>query len=464
VRFLGFDVTRARGRGLTPTGAPVPVRGSGGWWPIVREPFPGAWQQNQEIAAPSVLAYAAVYACTTLIAQDIGKLPVRLVEQDDAGIWTEIWSPAFSPVLAKPNRYQTINKFLEQWLVSKLTTGNTYVLKQRDERGVVVALYVLDPAQVRPLVTPDGAVYYELTTSPLAGVEDTVTVPAREIIHDLMVPLFHPLVGVTPIYACGMVALQGLKIQENSTNFFANGSSPGGVLLVPGQLNQEQATRMHTEWTEKYTGTNAGKVAILPNGITYQAMTVNAVDAQLIEQLKWTVEQICSCYHVPAALIDSSHQPPYANSEPLVQQYYSQCLQCLIVALELALDHGLGLVDVPGKRYGTECDIDALIWMDTTTKTKAATDAIVGGVLSPNESRAKYFGVGAVPGGDTPYLQQQMYSMAALAERDADQPFSKPASAPQARAPEDEAEDVDLKAFAALLTVKAAQEGWLRDA
>ena len=40
--------------------------------------------------------------------------------------------------------------------------GNTYVLKQRDERGVVVALYVLDPSKVKPLVTPDGAVYYEL--------------------------------------------------------------------------------------------------------------------------------------------------------------------------------------------------------------------------------------------------------------------------------------------------------------
>jgi HK97 family phage portal protein len=460
MRLFGLDITRARP--LAVPGSPVP--GTGGWLSVVREPFMGAWQQNQELAVSSVLAYAPVFACTTRIAQDIGKMRLGLVEQDAAGIWTGIESPAFSPVLAKPNRYQTINKFLEQWMVSKLTTGNTYVLKQRDERGVVVALYVLDPARVKPLVTPDGAVYYELTTSALAGIEGTVTVPAREIIHDLMVPLFHPLCGVTPIYACGMVALQGLKIQENSTNFFANGSSPGGVLLVPGQLNKEQADRMHAEWTEKYTGTNAGKVAILPNGITYSAMTVNATDAQLIEQLKWTVEQVCSCYHIPAALIDSSHQPPYANSEPLVQQYYSMCLQSLVVALELALDHGLGLVDVPGKTYGTEFDIDDLIWMDTTTKTKAATDAVVGGVLSPNESRAKYFGLGAVPGGNTPYLQQQMYSMAALAERDADQPFSKPASAPQARAPEAEDEDMDLRAFGALLDTKAVQEGWLADA
>jgi len=451
MRIFGLEITRAPT--VRAPGSPMP--GSGGWLSVVREPFTGAWQQNQEIAAPSVLAYSAVFACTTLIAQDIGKLPLRLVEQDDAGIWTEIWSPAFSPVLAKPNRYQITPKFLEQWLVSKLTWGNTYVLKQRDERGVVVALYVLDPQKVKPLVTPDGAVYYELTTSDLAGVGGTVTVPAREIIHDLMVPLFHPLVGVTPIYACGMVALQGLKIQENSTNFFANGSSPGGVLLVPGNLNKPQAEEIATEWAAKYTGMNAGKVAILPNGITYEALSVNATDAQLIEQLKWTVEQVCACYHVPAALIDSSHQPPYANSEPLVQQYYSQCLQCLIVALELALDHGLGLVDVPGKRYGTEFDVDALIWMDSTTKTKIATDAIVGGVLSPNESRAKYFGLGVVAGGDTPYMQQQMVSIAALAKRDASDwlaPTPPPPALPPVVDDQDDADDLDLNALTDLLT------------
>jgi HK97 family phage portal protein len=457
VRLFGLDITRAR----TPPVPGAPVAGSGGWWPIVREPYTGAWQKNDEITVPSTLSYSAVFACTTLIAQDIGKLPLRLVEQDADGIWTEIYSPAFSPVLAKPNRYQITPKFLESWMVSKLTFGNTYVLKQRDDRGVVVALYVLDPTKVRPLVTPDGAVYYELQTQELAGVETQVTVPAREIIHDLMVPLFHPLCGVTPIYACGMVALQGLSIQQNSTNFFANGSSPGGVLLVPGELPEEKAQKIYQNWIDKYTGANAGKVAILTAGVTYEPLTVNASDAQLIDQLKWTVEQICSAYHVPAALIDSSHQPPYANSEPLIQMYYSQCLQCLIVALELALDHGLGLVDVPGKVYGTEFDVDALIWMDSTTKTKIATDAIIGGVLSPNESRAKYFGLGAVDGGDTPYLQQQQFSLAALAQRDANDPFAKPPSAPPAAPAEDAGDDMDAKAFAALMATKAAQEGWL---
>jgi len=63
-----------------------------------------------------------------------------------------------------------------------------------------------------------------------------------------------------------------------------------------------------------------------------------------------------------------------------------------------------------------------LIWMDTATRTKAAHDAIVAGAMSPNEARMKYFGLGPVPGGDSPFLQQQYYSLEALAMRDLSAP------------------------------------------
>ena len=102
-------------------------------------------------------------------------------------------------MLRSPNRYQTPAQFFETWMISKLLWGNTYVLKDRDARGVVTALYVLDPCRVKPLVSPEGAVYYELQTNELAGIGLTggpLVVPAREIIHDRWNCAFHPLVGL----------------------------------------------------------------------------------------------------------------------------------------------------------------------------------------------------------------------------------------------------------------------------
>jgi HK97 family phage portal protein len=434
------SIRSALARTLAPLAA-APVHGTGGWWPVVREPYAGAWQQNVEIRQDTVLTYSAVFACVTLIASDIGKLCLRLVEQSEDDVWVETDSPAFSPVLRKPNRYQTITKFVEQWITSKLIWGNAYILKERDGRGVVVALYVLDPCRVTPLIAPDGSVYYQLQRNDLGGAaitgtEGTFILPAREIIHDTMVCLYHPLVGVSPIFACGLASMQGLAIQNSATTFFTNGSRPSGLLVAPAGMTAAQLAQAKTDW-ETFNGPgNAGKVAVITADIKYTQLTMNAVDAQLIEQLKWTAETVCSCFHVAPYMIGVGPPPPYANVEPLLQQYYSQCIQSLLVNFEKSYEEGVGILEpVNGTQYGVEFDIDDLIWMDTITKTKAAHDTISGGALSPDEARRKYFGLGPVVGGDTPYMQQQMFSLAALAIRDAHDPFATPTPAPMATPP-----------------------------
>ena len=430
---LGFTLARAGG--------------IGGWLPMtVREPYMGAWQQNVELSVDTALSNPTVFRCVSLIAGDISKTPLRLVALDDDGIWTETSSPAFSPVLRKPNRYQTIGQFLEQWMFSKLLYGNTYVLKERDDRGVVVALYVLDPKGVTPLVAPDGSVFYQLKKAELAGLtEGELAVPAREIIHDRWNCAFHPLVGLSPLYACGGAALEANTILSQSTEFFSKGGRPSGLLIAPTEIDPKTAERLSTTWHSL----GPGKTAIVGFGMKYQDIGTSAVDAQLSEQRDATVATIAGCFGVPISYVDSSKQPPYANSEATQLQYQSQCLQVHMTALECALDEGL---DLPSP-YGTEFDIDALIWMDTQTKTKAAHDAIASGAMTPNEARFKYYGLGPVPGGDTPYMQIQYVSLAALAERDANPP-PPAAPAPTLAPPADEPSDEEVAA-----TVGALAQG-----
>ena len=417
--------------------APVPWGGGGRvalpWTTVIREPFTGAWQRNMEVSADSVLSYGPVYACVTLIASDIAKVRLRLVQQDDLGIWTETTNPAYSPVLRRPNHYQLIGAFIEQWILSKLIWGNAYVLKARDARGVVVGLYVLNPMRVQVLIATDGSIYYSLQRDDLSELPTGgIVVPAREIIHDPMVPLYHPLVGVTPIYACGSAAVQGLTMQKNSRQFFANGSQPGGVLMAPGAIGDDAVKRMQAYWRDQFSGDNVGKIAVLADGLKYEPMSVNAVDAALVAQLNWTAETVCACYHVPAYMIGVGSPPTMSTGvvEVLTQQYYAQCLQSLVTNMERHLDDGLGIYDpIRGVQYGTEFDVDDLIWMDTDSRGSAAEKGIGSGALSPNEARLKYYALGPVEGGDSPMVQQQYYSLAALAERDASKPFVRPVPA-----------------------------------
>jgi HK97 family phage portal protein len=393
------------------------VDSRGGWWPIVREPFSGAWQENEEEDVETVLAFSAAFACLTLICSDVSKMRLRLVEQDANTIWNEVESASFSPFLRKPNRYQNRIQFVYWWLASKLIHGNTYALKARDARGVVRAAYILDPTRTRPLVAPDGSVYYELKTDNLSGLKTDITVPAAEIFHDVGYALFHPLVGVSPIYACGLAAVQGLRIQNNSSRFFANGSKPGGVLTAPGTITPETAQRVKTYWDENFVGDNMGKVAVLGDGLKYEAMAVTANDSQLIEQLKWTAENVCTAFHVPAYKVGIGNPPSYNNVEALDQQYYSQCLQFHIESMELVLDEGLGLSPdkVEGRRLGVEFDLEDLLRMDSATQIKAEKDA--AGIKTINESRQR-LNLKPMTGGDQVYLQHQDHSIEALAKRD----------------------------------------------
>jgi HK97 family phage portal protein len=431
MQIFGFEVPAIRRKQAPPPVLATPSS-RGGWWPIVREGFTGAWQKNVELSAEDVLTYTAVYACVTLIASDIAKLRIKLMQRDADGVWNETQNPAYSPLLRKPNRYQNRIKFLEQWLTSKYIHGNAYMLKARDGRGVVVAAYVLDPQLVRPLVAPDGSVYYALSGDTLAQIPSGVTVPASEIIHDVMVPLYHPLCGVSPITACGIAATQGLRIQNNSARFFGNGSQPGGLLTAPGMIDEADRRQIQEKWDADYSGDNQGKVAVLGNGLKFEKLSFNAVDSQLIEQLKWSAENVCSAFKVPAFKIGVGPVPAGSDIESLNIGYYSQCLQNPIECVELLLDEGLGLaVDL-----GTELDLDELLKMNTPSLVKAAADAIGGGGMSPNEARRRFLNLGPVPGGGSPYLQQQNFSLEALAKRDAQpNPFSTSAAAPPAPAP-----------------------------
>lgn len=433
MRLFGYEITFAK--------ATRPLSGvddSRGWTRIF-DWRPGAWQQDAAMEVTDVFAQSTVYSCITLIASDIGKLRARLVEKRGR-VWVETESPAYGPVLRKPNHYQTRQKFIESWIISKLSDGNTYGLKVRDNRKVVKAIYVLDPRRVQPLVAPDGAVYYRLGEDDLnklpAGLE---AVPASEIIHDRLECLFHPLVGVTPLYAATLPAQQALKIQTNSKSFFANRSMPGGILTAPGRINEETAKRIKEYWERNYTGENAGRVAVLGDALTYTPGAVNAVDSQLVEQLKLTALQICSAFHVPAFMVGAADAPPYGNIGAAIQQYYNQCLQKHIEAFEACMDDGLGIgegVKIEGRELGVDLDLDALMRMDS--KTMAEVEAIkIKGISSPNESREK-FGLEPVDGGESPMAQQQNYSLAALQRRDeGEDPFgtAKPPAPPAPTAP-----------------------------
>ena len=420
---LPFGLTISRQKALPP--ATVPIDQNRNAWFRVFESFTGAWQSNVTVDLPQVVSNPVVFACITRIASDASQMPTGL-EALVNGIWTETANNAFSPVLRRPNNYQNQQQFKESWFLSKLYRGNAYILKERDNRNVVVALYVLAPDRVTPLVATDGSIYYQLKCDNMAGGElkEDITVPASEIIHDRYHTIYHPMVGLSPLFAAGVEAMKQLAVQNSSTQFFNNKSQPGGVLTAPGAISDETAARLKEAWDTKFTGANAGKIAVVGDGLKYEPIAMTAQESQLIEQLNWGSTAICAAFQMPPFVVGFGPLPANSSVESITSIYYKFCLQQYVQDFERCLTEGLGL----SYDLRVSLDEDSLLRMDKSALYKSISDGIRGGFLTPNEGR-KMDSRPPIEGGDTVYLQEQDHSLQALAERDkGPDPFGKGSS------------------------------------
>lgn len=429
MRLFGMEIKR-REKALSQ------VPASRGWWPMVSEPFTGAWQRNKEERLDSLVQYPTLYACVSRIATDIGKLPFALKGKASSGIWQTVEDADLSPVLARPNHYQTPQQFREMWALSKLVQGNTYGLKERNARGTVVAVYVLDPCRVMPLVSDSGEVFYQLYTdnlNQLPELDGQITVPASEIIHDRCICPFHPLIGLPPIAAAHWPALKNMRILKSSSEFFANNAQPSGILSAPGSISDPTAERLKKYWNENFTGSNAGKVAVVGDGLQFVSLASKSVDSQMVEQLRYSDEQICQPFGILPFKVGLGSIPAGLTVDAINQLYYNDALQAPIQAMEALLTAGLDAAPLR-----VDMDETVLMRMDLGKKAEYHSALVSGSIETINNARLE-FNLPPLEGGDTVYMQQQDFPLEQVRQNVL--PSNAPAPADEPEPTDEEVED-----------------------
>src|SRR5690606_8339236 len=312
-------------------------------WRVIHEPYTGAWQKNDELLRGDLTCYPALYACLNRITQDIGKLPFALRHLGPNGIWRDAENAAWSPVLRKPNGYQTSQQFRESWILSKLTDGNAFILKVRDDSNKVRQLFVLDPSRVTPLVSEMGRVFYQISYSnannllPAEYGAEQITIPASEIIHDRINPFHHHLIGVPPLCAAAIAAGKNIRILRNSSSFFENAANPGGLVSGPAGLSEDDADKLQTFFNTNFTGEKSGKIAVIGADLKFTPFAFKAADSQLVEQMRYSDEQICQPFGIPPFKIGNGSIPAGMTVDAINLLYMEDALHGHIIAMETLL-------------------------------------------------------------------------------------------------------------------------------
>jgi HK97 family phage portal protein len=368
---------------------------------------PGSWQMNtnQNRGTQELVAFSAVYACINTISSDISKLPIQVFGLDlDTRARTLRPLDYYTSLFRAPNHYQTYADFMHAFVQSFLFQGNTYCYcGKRNGRGEITEMHVLNPYRTKVLVADNGEIFYECGEDFLAGIAVGTVVPERDMIHHRL-PLLpgFPLIGVTPVFAAAASSAVGLKILQNSQQFFANSSRPSGFLSAPGKVSEPTANRLAVEWDENYKGERYGKTALLPEGLKWEPVTITAQDAQLIEQLRWSVEDVARVFRVPPFMLGDMSKVTYRNVETLMRVYLNECLAYYIETIEERFERAF---DFP-PTFEVKFDLSQLLRVETDVRFAAYQTALNAGWQTVNEVRAQE-GLAPVKGGDEPRVQMQ---------------------------------------------------------
>ena len=123
----------------------------------------------------------------------------------------------------------------------------------------------IDRTRVQPLVSDDGTVFYRLERQTGGIGEITVL---REIIHDRMNCLFHPLVGTPPVFASGLASMLGLNAQRASARC-SRMPDAGGILTRPAR-SARRRTAVQGAMGIAFLAINLGRVAVMTGGAKYE--------------------------------------------------------------------------------------------------------------------------------------------------------------------------------------------------
>ncbi len=390
----------------------------------------------------------AVYASVMASARAVSQCWPRH-KQVVNGNHTVITTSPASRLLRYPNEYQTFDQFIYNVVSLMLFEGECIVLIVRDNRSAPVSLHICPKGTASPQISPDGGeIFYAIGSNPMLPAETDYAVPARDIIHFRQHTPRHPLIGESPIKAAALAVGINVALSETQAAFFSNMNRPSGILSTEAVLTKDQMTQLSAAFEEKSKDWARGKMPILGGGLKFEQLSVNSVDAQLIESQRMSMEDIARVFGVPLPVIGDLSKATLSNVEQLISMWLSISLGSLLENIERSLDKAFGL---PTDQY-IELDVNALLRTDFSGRIDALTKGIQGGLFTVNEAREKE-GLSPAESGDIPFLQAQMTPINLL------KPETIPEATPSIPTPEPEVEETiseeEIKSIAKSVLKKA---------
>jgi HK97 family phage portal protein len=224
-------------------------------------------------------------------------------------------------LMMRPNPEMTQAEFLGAWLASEEVCGEFFAEIERDNRGLPVALWPLDPACILPahVVYPesrmDGWIWRDY------GQE--VHLKPRDVFYSLRRDPQCPWLPLAPL----RVALGSVEADAMQTAFvrafFKNSGVPSGIIKIKGRsLKDEEAEGMRQRWMRRY-GSGAryhGGPAVFDENADYEKIGADLSEIEGGALRAQNEARICGVFGVPPLLVSAYVGLMYINQRASAEQ------------------------------------------------------------------------------------------------------------------------------------------------
>lgn len=339
-------------------------------------------KSGAKVDIPAIVSLPAFWRAVKIISGVIASLPVSVLESMPGGVNKANTSHPVYNVLNSPSPLYSKYKFLETLTAHLLLYGNFYAIIRFDIEANPKELEIIpDPTKVTYGFTDRGALVYKLQEE--AG-------KVRRIAADRMLHISN--LSLDGIAGLDMPLIHkdnyGLAIanRDYGNVFYANGAHLSGALRHPAKLTQDAYNRLRSSWDSRHGGgENAGKTAILEEGMDYIRIGLAPGDAQFGETKKLSVADIALITGVPRFLLEES-DPTFNNGETLTRLFFNYTIMPICENIEGEISRKLFKTSEMD-RFSVRFDLNQLLRADTEQRGRYIDNLMKWGILNRNEVR-----------------------------------------------------------------------------
>jgi HK97 family phage portal protein len=258
------------------------------------------------------------------------------------------------------------------------------VLKTRGSGNRLVALDPLNPALMRdPYKDKNGRTRYDYSEP--SGLKKYT----EDDVWHIKGFGADGLKGLSPVGMGWRSMMGAANIAQAGSTMFGGNMRPSGVVSIPDILDPDQRKQMQEVIANGIFGNSEmGRTYMLEGGAKYEQLTINPIDAQMIEQMNASVEDLCRWFQVPPSMV--GHGTAVSNwgtgREQINLSFKQYVLDPITTRIEQSIEKHL-LTPAERLKYYAEHSFEGMLRADSAGRAAFYSTMVQNGIYTRRHCR-----------------------------------------------------------------------------